>query len=258
MNVDVPLVGDFHTTAPSCWPTSRPAPRRSTSAHQPGNVGAGRKRDRSSPPSSRRLPLRQTGAHRRQLGQPRPVVLARMMDENAARAEPRDAMRVMRRRWSSPRSNPRQGREALGLAASASSCRPRSGVQDLIAVYRDSRAKCDYPLHLGLTEAGMGRRASSLHRRAGRAAAGRHRRHHPRLARRSRRAARRRSSSRRRDPADHGPARLHADGDSLPGMRVAPPAPSSGARRRGGSSDSAGADAGVARVSTASENRRSR
>ena len=58
-----------------------------------------------------------------------------------------------------------------------------SGVQDLIDVYRALAARCDYPLHLGLTEAGHGQQGHRRHHRgAGVAAAGRHRRHHPRLA----------------------------------------------------------------------------
>ncbi len=84
-------------------------------------------------------------------------LLARMMDENARRAQPRDATAVMREAMVASALESAAQAEALGLPGDAIvlSCKV-SGVQDLIAIYRDLAARCDYPLHLGLTEAGMG------------------------------------------------------------------------------------------------------
>ena len=84
-------------------------------------------------------------------------LMARMMDDNAKRAQPWDAQAVMRDALVvSAISNARHAEE-LGLSPNAIilSCKV-SHVQDLIAVYQDLSSRCDYPLHLGLTEAGMG------------------------------------------------------------------------------------------------------
>jgi (E)-4-hydroxy-3-methylbut-2-enyl-diphosphate synthase len=80
-----------------------------------------------------------------------------MMDENARQPEPEDAAVVTRRALVVSALDSARQAEALGLAHDAIvlSCKV-SGVQDLIAVYRDLAARCDYALHLGLTEAGMG------------------------------------------------------------------------------------------------------
>jgi (E)-4-hydroxy-3-methylbut-2-enyl-diphosphate synthase len=80
-----------------------------------------------------------------------------MMDENARRPEPEDAAVVTRRALVVSALESARQAEALGLPSDAIvlSCKV-SGVQDLIAVYRDLAARCDYALHLGLTEAGMG------------------------------------------------------------------------------------------------------
>ena len=113
----------------------------------------------------------------------------------------------MRTTWSARRSSSR--RSPARRAPKSSGCRTTaivisckvSGVQDLIAVYRNLAARCDYPLHLGLTEAGMGVEGHRrLDGRDGRAAAGRHRRHDPRVADAGagRRPHARKSSSRRR------------------------------------------------------------
>ncbi|MDH5537213.1 MAG: flavodoxin-dependent (E)-4-hydroxy-3-methylbut-2-enyl-diphosphate synthase, partial [Betaproteobacteria bacterium] len=86
-----------------------------------------------------------------------PALLARMMDENARLAEPEEAAVVTRRALVVSALESAQQAEHLGLAHNGIvlSCKV-SGVQDLIAVYRDLAARCDYALHLGLTEAGMG------------------------------------------------------------------------------------------------------
>ena len=84
-------------------------------------------------------------------------LLARLMDENAGSAQPQDAAVVMRQALVTSALEGARQAEALGLAHDriVLSCKV-SGVQDLIAVYRDLAERCDYPLHLGLTEAGMG------------------------------------------------------------------------------------------------------
>jgi hypothetical protein len=84
-------------------------------------------------------------------------LLARLMDANGRLAQPRDATVVMRDALVTSALESAQQAEALGLPHDriVLSCKV-SGVQDLIAVYRDLASRCDYPLHLGLTEAGMG------------------------------------------------------------------------------------------------------
>ncbi len=159
LNMDVPLVGDFHynghkllTDFPAC------AEALAKLRINPGNVGAGRKRD----PQFAAIvelacryekPVR-IGVNWGSLDQ---SVLARIMDANAKRAEPRDAGAVMREALvvSALESAAKAeeyglGRERIILSAKVSS------VQDLIAVYRDLARRSDYALHLGLTEAGMG------------------------------------------------------------------------------------------------------
>ena len=159
LNMDVPLVGDFHynghkllTDFPAC------AEALAKLRINPGNVGAGRKRD----PQFAAIvelacrydkPVR-IGVNWGSLDQ---SVLARIMDANAARAEPRDAGAVMREALvvSALESAAKAeeyglGRDRIILSAKVSS------VQDLIAVYRDLARRSDYALHLGLTEAGMG------------------------------------------------------------------------------------------------------
>ncbi len=86
-----------------------------------------------------------------------PALLARLMDENAHRAEPLDAAEVMREAVIRSALDSAQQAEQWGLPAEriVISCK-MSGVQDLIAVYRELARRCDYALHLGLTEAGMG------------------------------------------------------------------------------------------------------
>jgi len=86
-----------------------------------------------------------------------PSVLARVMDENAKLAEPRDAGAVMREALVVSALESAVKAEEYGLGGDRIILSAKvSSVQDLIAVYRDMAARCDYPLHLGLTEAGMG------------------------------------------------------------------------------------------------------
>ena len=84
-------------------------------------------------------------------------LLTRMMDENSARAEPLAAQQVMRSAVVLSALGSAQRAEELGLPHDRIILSAKvSGVQDLIAIYRDLAGRCDYPLHLGLTEAGMG------------------------------------------------------------------------------------------------------
>ena len=159
LNMDVPLVGDFHYNGHKLL-TDFPAFAEPLAKLRinPGNVGAGRKRD----PQFAAIvelacrydkPVR-IGVNWGSLDQ---SVLARIMDANAKRAEPRDAGAVMREALvvSALESAAKAeeyglGRDRIILSAKV------SGVQDLIAVYRDLARRSDYALHLGLTEAGMG------------------------------------------------------------------------------------------------------
>ena len=159
MNLDVPLVGDFHYNGhkllldnPAC---AEALDRLRTTR---GKVGQGAKRD-SQFASIVEIackydkPVR-IGVNWGSLDQ---SVLARIMDENAKRAVPRDAMAVMREALVTSALESAAKAEEYGLGRDKIILSAKvSSVQDLIAVYRDMSAKCDYPLHLGLTEAGMG------------------------------------------------------------------------------------------------------
>lgn len=159
MSVDVPLVGDFHYNGhkllndfPDC------AQALSKYRINPGNVGQGAKRDTQFAQMIEIAckydkPIR-IGVNWGSLDQ---VLLARIMDENAQRTEPWDAQAVMYEALVTSAIENAQRAEEIGLAGDKIilSCKV-SGVQDLIAVYRELAGRCDYPLHLGLTEAGMG------------------------------------------------------------------------------------------------------
>jgi len=159
MGVNAPLVGDFHfnghrllTQHPAC------AEALAKLRINPGNVGRGSKRDEQFATMIEfacryRKPVR-IGVN---WGSLDPELLARMMDENARRQQPEDAAVVTRSALVASALDSAQQAEALGLPHDAIvlSCKV-SGVQDLVSVYRDLAARCDYALHLGLTEAGMG------------------------------------------------------------------------------------------------------
>ena len=159
MGVDVPLVGDFHYNGHTLL-TQYPACAEALSKYRinPGNVGKGRKRDLQfaqmiEAAMRHDKPVR-IGVNWGSLDQ---ELLASMMDENALRAEPWDAKQVMYQALvQSALQSAREARE-LGLGADRIilSCKV-SGVQDLISVYRALARRCEYALHLGLTEAGMG------------------------------------------------------------------------------------------------------
>ena len=113
-----------------------------------------------------------------------PELLARIMDENARSSDPKDASLVMREALitSALESAARAEEIGLGRDRIILSCKI-SGVQDLIAVYRDLAARCDYALHLGLTEAGMGSKGIVASTAAlSVLLLGRHRRHHTHIA----------------------------------------------------------------------------
>ncbi len=107
-----------------------------------------------------------------------------MMDENSQLPEPLPARDVMMEAMVVSALDSAAAAERYGLGHDQIILSAKvSGVRDLIDVYTNLAARCDYPLHLGLTEAGMGAKgliASTA--RPGAAAAGRHRRHHPRRA----------------------------------------------------------------------------
>jgi (E)-4-hydroxy-3-methylbut-2-enyl-diphosphate synthase len=159
MEIDVPLVGDFHYNGhtllndfPDC------AKALSKYRINPGNVGQGARRDSQFAQMIEVAcrydkPVR-IGVNWGSLDQ---SLLARIMDQNAARAEPLSAQVVMYEALiTSAIENARRAEElGLGRDKIILSCKV-SGVQDLIAVYRELARRCDYPLHLGLTEAGMG------------------------------------------------------------------------------------------------------
>ncbi|MGB6242014.1 MAG: flavodoxin-dependent (E)-4-hydroxy-3-methylbut-2-enyl-diphosphate synthase [Castellaniella sp.] len=159
MGVPVPLVGDFHynghkllTQFPEC------AQALSKYRINPGNMGGGKRRDDNFAQMIEVAcrydkPIR-IGVNWGSLDH---ELLARMMDDNAAQAAPRTANAVMRDALVVSAISNAQRAEELGLPGNAIvlSCKV-SHVQDLIAVYQDLSHRCDYPLHLGLTEAGMG------------------------------------------------------------------------------------------------------
>ena len=159
MGVDVPLIGDFHYNGhrlladhPEC------AEGLAKYRINPGNVGHGRKRDEQFAQMIEIAcrygkPVR-IGVNWGSLDQD---LLARIMDENARRAAPQDAVAVMREAMVVSALESAARAEALGMPGEriVLSCKV-SGVQDLIAIYRELSRRCDYALHLGLTEAGMG------------------------------------------------------------------------------------------------------
>jgi len=159
MGIDVPLIGDFHynghrllTEYPDC------AQALSKYRINPGNVGKGDKHDRQFSQMIEAAlrwskPVR-IGVNWGSLDQ---ELLARLMDDNSRRAQPWDAKSVMYEALVSSAIGSAGRAEDLGMAGNQIilSCKV-SGVQDLVAVYRELARRCDYPLHLGLTEAGMG------------------------------------------------------------------------------------------------------
>jgi (E)-4-hydroxy-3-methylbut-2-enyl-diphosphate synthase len=159
MGVDVPLIGDFHYNGHRLM-LDNPACAQALAKYRinPGNVGFGKKKDEQFAQMIElacryEKPVR-IGVNWGSLDQD---LLARMMDENAKRAEPLDSVEMMHAAMVASALESAAKAEELGLPAERIilSCKV-SGVQDLIAIYRALSAKSDYALHLGLTEAGMG------------------------------------------------------------------------------------------------------
>lgn len=159
MGVDVPLCGDFHFNGHRLL-TDYPECAKALSKYRinPGNVGKGDKRDKQFSQMIEAAvrwdkPVR-IGVNWGSLDQ---ELLASLMDENSRRTVPWDAKPVMYEALITSAIESAQRAEAIGMDRSQIilSCKV-SGVQDLVAVYRELGRRCDYALHLGLTEAGMG------------------------------------------------------------------------------------------------------
>lgn len=159
MGIDVPLIGDFHYNGHRLL-TEYPACAEALSKYRinPGNVGKGDKRDRQFGQMIEaairwKKPVR-IGVNWGSLDQ---ELLAQLMDVNNQRSLPWDARQVMYEALITSAVESARRAEDLGLDGSQIilSCKV-SGVQDLISVYRELAKRCDYALHLGLTEAGMG------------------------------------------------------------------------------------------------------
>ena len=159
MGIDVPLVGDFHynghrllTDFPDC------AQALSKYRINPGNVGKGDKKDKQFgqmiEAAIRWNKAVRIGVNWGSLDQ---ELLANLMDANGQRAEPWDVKQVMYEALATSAIDSAKLAESMGLSGNQIilSCKV-SGVQDLISVYRGLSKRCDYALHLGLTEAGMG------------------------------------------------------------------------------------------------------
>ena len=159
LGCDAPLIGDFHFNGHKLL-SRHPDCARALAKYRinPGNVGKGVKRD-----DQFAMMVNAALQHGKPIrigvnwGSLDPELLARLMDENAVRPAPMSADEVMREAMVVSGLESAAQAEKLGLPAEriVISCK-LSGVQDLIRVYRDLARRCDYALHLGLTEAGMG------------------------------------------------------------------------------------------------------
>jgi len=157
--VPVPIIGDFHYNGHKLLTEHADCARALAKFRiNPGNVGKGSKRDRQFAVMIEKAieygkPVR-IGVN---WGSLDAELMARMMDENAKRAAPQSSEAVMREALVASAVGSAQRAEELGLGGEriVLSCKV-SNVQELIAVYRELARRCDYPLHLGLTEAGMG------------------------------------------------------------------------------------------------------
>ena len=157
--VHVPLIGDFHFNGHKLL-KAHPECAEALAKYRinPGNVGRGSKRD---PQFAEMIEV--ACRHQKPIrigvnwGSLDSELLTRMMDENNASSNPRSANEVMRSAVVESCLQSAARAEELGQAHDAIVLSAKvSGVQDLIAIYTDLAARCDYPLHVGLTEAGMG------------------------------------------------------------------------------------------------------
>ena len=157
--VRAPLIGDFHFNGHRLL-SQYPACAEALDKYRinPGNVGRGRKKDEQfvtivEIACRYEKPVR-IGVNWGSLDQ---ELAGRLMDENAQLSAPKPASEVMREAMIRSALDSARRAEAIGLGHDRIILSVKmSGVQDLIAVYRELAARCDYPLHLGLTEAGMG------------------------------------------------------------------------------------------------------
>ena len=155
----VPLIGDFHFNGHKLL-ANHPECAGALAKYRinPGNVGRGKKRDSQFAEMieiacRHDKPVR-IGVNWGSLDQ---SLVARLMDDNARRKEPKDAQDIMHEIMVTSALDSAAQAEALGMPHNHITLSAKmSGVQDLIAVYRELHARCDYALHLGLTEAGMG------------------------------------------------------------------------------------------------------
>lgn len=159
MNIDVPLVGDFHFNGHKLL-SQFPDCARALAKYRinPGNIGRGNTRDDK---FAQMINIAcqydktvRIGVNWGSLDQ---ELMARMMDRNNQLAEPREPVAVMHDALITSALESAAAAEKFGLGHDRIilSCK-MSGVQDLVSVYQDLSQRCDYPLHLGLTEAGMG------------------------------------------------------------------------------------------------------
>src|SRR5215471_17630772 len=165
--IHVPIIGDFHYNGHILL-KKYPACAQALAKYRinPGNVSVGRKDDSNfrtmvTIAVENQKPVR-IGVNWGSLDQ---SLLTRMMDENSRSAEPKDAREVTMEAMVVSALNSAGLAEKYGLRPDQIILSAKvSGVQDLIDVYRSLAARCNYPLHLGLTEAGMGARESLLRR----------------------------------------------------------------------------------------------
>ncbi|MCP5420403.1 MAG: flavodoxin-dependent (E)-4-hydroxy-3-methylbut-2-enyl-diphosphate synthase [Gammaproteobacteria bacterium] len=159
LGANVPLIGDFHFNGHKLL-SQYPACAEALAKYRinPGNVGRGKKKDEQFATIVElacryEKPVR-IGVNWGSLDQ---ALIIRMMDENARQTKPRDAAAITREALVISALESAQRAEEIGLAHNRIILSAKvSDVQALIAVYRDLASRCDYPLHLGLTEAGMG------------------------------------------------------------------------------------------------------
>ena len=157
--VDVPIIGDFHYNGHILL-AKYPDCARALAKYRinPGNVNIGKKHDDNFRTMieiavANGKPVR-IGVNWGSLDQ---VLLTRLMDENSGRSDPKAADEVMREAIVVSALHSAEAAESYGMRKEQIILSAKvSNVQDLVAVYRDLAARCDYPLHLGLTEAGMG------------------------------------------------------------------------------------------------------
>ncbi len=157
--VRVPIIGDFHYNGHILL-KKYPECARALAKYRinPGNVSVGRRDD-----DNFRTMIEVAVEHQKPVrigvnwGSLDQALLTRMMDENSRRADPRDAREVTMEAMVVSALNSAERAEQYGLRHDQIILSAKvSGVQDLVDVYRNLAARCDYPLHLGLTEAGMG------------------------------------------------------------------------------------------------------